>query len=146
MIQGIIFDWIGTLYERNKGLFPYSVRVLQELKPKYRFGLVSFARNGIEARRKELEESGILHLFDSVIVDTTKTSEHYLRCMKEMGTTPKTTAIVDDRTIRGITAGNRLGCETFWIQQGEHTHEIPNEETGEPTYRINSIEDLLKIL
>jgi FMN phosphatase YigB (HAD superfamily) len=145
-MKGIIFDWKGTLYEQNKGLFPYSERVLRELKSKYKIGIVSIAKNGIEARRKELEDSGILKMFDSVIIDTSKTQEHYLRCMEEMGTTPKTTAIVDDRTIRGIKIGNQLGCPTFWIQKGEYAHEIPNKETGEPTYKIDSVEDLLNIL
>ncbi len=153
MINGIIFDWIGTLYERDKGLFSYSERVLERLREKrenglrkYRFGLISLAKYSIESRLKELNSSGILYYFDSVIVDTTKTSEHYLKCMKEMATIPGTTAIVDDRTIRGIKVGNQLCCTTFWIQRGEHAHEVPNEETGEPTYKINTIEDLLKIL
>ena len=145
-MKGIIFDWIGTLYERDKGLFPYTERVLRELKPKCKFGLVSLARNRIEARRQELEQSGILHLFDSVIIDISKTPEHYIRCMEEMGTAPETTVIVDDRTVRGIKVGNQLGCQTYWIQKGEYAHEIPNKETGEPTYRIDSIEDLLLFL
>ena len=32
MIEGIIFDWIGTLYERNKGPFPFSEKVLREFQ------------------------------------------------------------------------------------------------------------------
>jgi FMN phosphatase YigB (HAD superfamily) len=84
--------------------------------------------------------------FDSVIIDVSKTSQHYIKCMREMGTTPETTAIVDDRTARGIKVGNQLGCKTFWIQRGEYSHEMPNQETGEPTYRIDSIEDLLRIM
>jgi len=63
-----------------------------------------------------------------------------------MEMTPATTAIVDDRTVRGIQIGNQLGCRTYWIQTGEYAHEMPNEETGEPTARINSIEDLLELL
>ena len=145
-MEGIIFDWMGTLYKRNYGLFPYSEKVLQKLKLKYKLGLVSIAKEGIEIRKKELENSGIVYLFDSVIVDTSKNLKHYLRCMKEMGTEPKTTKIIDDRTLRGIKVGNQLGCQTFWIQKGEYAHEIPNKETGKPAYTINSIEDLLLIL
>ncbi|MFC1775213.1 HAD family hydrolase [Nanoarchaeota archaeon] len=145
-IDGIIWDWIGTIYERNKGLYPWSRKVLVGLKQHYRFGLVTIAKHGILKRREELEETGVLHLFDSVIIDTIKTPEHYLRCMREMGTAPERTAIVDDRTIRGIKIGNQLGFPTFWIQKGEYALEIPNEETGDPTYRINTIEDLLELL
>ncbi len=145
-MKAIMFDWIGTLYERNIGLFPYSERVLSQLKTRYKLGLVSLAKSGISVRKAELEQSGIMHMFDSVIIDTSKTQDHYLRCMEQMGTTPETTAIVDDRTQRGIKIGNQLGCQTFWIQKGEYANETPNEETGEPTFRIDSIEDLVKML
>lgn len=146
MIKGIIFDWIGTLYERDKGLFPYSKRVLQELKSKFKLGLVSLAKQGVHTRIEELETSGILPYFDSVVIDTQKTSEHYLKCMQEMGTKINTTAIVDDRAFRGIQIGNQLGCRTFWIKKGEYAHEVPNDKTGEPNHRINSVEDLLLLL
>lgn len=145
-MRGIIFDWMGTLYEKGRGLFPFTERVLRELKPRYKLGLVSIARDGIEVRKRQLQESGIIHLFDSVIVDTSKTDAHYLRCMEEMGITPADTAIVDDRTVRGISVGNRLGCTTFWIQVGEYGRELPNSETGEPAFKINSVEDLIGLL
>lgn len=145
-MEGIIFDWVGTLYERNKGLFPYSERILRELKPQYRLGMVSLARDGIEARAAELSSSGLMGLFDSVVIDTSKTPKQYLRCMEELGVTPQETSIVDDRAVRGIQVGNLLGCRTFWIQIGEYAHEMPDSETGEPTHRIDSVEDLLRIL
>lgn len=63
-----------------------------------------------------------------------------------MGVKPENTLVVDDRTVRGIQIGNHLGCQTAWIQSGQYSGETPNSETGEPTYRINSVEDLLKIL
>lgn len=145
-MKAIIFDWMGTLYEKNKGLYPYSEEVLKNLKQGCKLGLVSIAKSGLEKRKQELESSGIMPYFDSVIVDISKTAEHYLRCMREMGTTPETTAIVDDRTLRGIMIGNQLGCKTFWIQKGEYAHELPNEETGRPTFIINSVKDLLELV
>jgi len=134
------------LYERDKGLFPFSEKVLQTLKQKYKLGLVSLAKKGIEKRKQEIESTEITPLFDSIIIDTTKTSQHYLKCMKEMRTTPETTIIVDDRTVRGIKVGNQLGCETYWIQKGEYAHELPNAKTGKPNHQINSVEDLIKLL
>lgn len=144
MIKGIIFDWIGTLYERDKGVFSYSDKVLKELKPRYKLGLVTLSKSADVRRKKEVESSGIMHYFDCIIIDSSKDKEQYLKCMDELKITPETTAIVDDRTLRGIKTGNQLGCITYWIKNGDYANEIPNEETGLPTYIINSLEDLLK--
>jgi FMN phosphatase YigB (HAD superfamily) len=146
-IKGIIFDWVGTLYERGVGLLPYSRKVLKSLKQRdYKLGLVSLAKNGVGNRRRELENSGILPLFDSVIVETIKTKKQYLKCMKEMMISPRTTAIVDDRTVRGIKIGNELGCQTYWVRRGEYANEVPDHETGAPTEIIVSVEDLEVLL
>ena len=118
MVEAIVLGWIGTLYERDKGLFPYSEQVLQKLKPKYKLGLVTKAGSGVEVRRKEIKASGILPYFDSVIIDTVKAEEQFSKCIREMKTVPEETAIVDK----------------------------PTEETGKPNYTINSIKDLLNIL
>lgn len=85
-------------------------------------------------------------MFDSVIVDTVKTPEQYLECINDMGTTPNKTAVVDDRTVRGVQIGNKLGCITFWVCAGKYAHEKPNQETGQPTYIITSVEELLELL
>jgi len=66
--------------------------------------------------------------------------------MKRLNVRPENTLAVDDRADRGIQIANRLGCLTAWIQQGKYANITPNEETGEPTYRIDSVEDLLTIL
>ena len=144
-IKAIIFDWAGTLYEKNKGLFSYSEDVLQELKPKYKLAVISKAvSNSVEERLKQI--NGVKHYFDFIIADVDKTPEHYIKCMKKLRVKPKNTLIVDDRTLRGIKIGNKLGCKTAWIQEGEYSNEIPNKETGNPYYTIKSIEDLLTIL
>jgi FMN phosphatase YigB (HAD superfamily) len=145
-MRAIIFDWMGTLYERNRGLFPYSERVLRGLKQRYRLGLISLAKENAGLRVKEITDSGVYSLFDSVIVGSEKNAEVYMRCMRELDSTPETTSIVDDRAKRGIKVGTELGCQTFWIQKGEYAHELPSAETGEPTYRIDSIEDILDII
>lgn len=146
MIRAIVFDWIGTLYERDKGLFPYSEQILKKLKPKYKIGLVTKAGRGVEVRKDELRASGILPYFDSVIIDTVKTEEQFSRCIREMRTSPDETAIVGDRMSREIKAGKKLGCETFWIKVGDRSFDKPTEETGQPNYTINSVKDLLDIL
>lgn len=146
MTKAIIFDWNGTLYEKGIGVFSFSENVLQKLKPKYKLGLVSIAKEGIEERWKNLRASGLMHYFDSVVVNTKKEKEEFLLCMKELGVKPEETIIADDRTVRGIKVGNELRCETFWIQKGPFAQELPNEETGEPTHKIDSVKVLLEYL
>jgi len=147
MTNGIIFDWIGTLYERDKGVFPFSEKVLTALKPKYKLGLITLAPEGKEEQRgEELNSSGLLDYFDSIVIDIEKTPEQFLRCMRELGTTPETTAIVDDRVDRGIQIGNQLVCDTYWINSGDRSHILPDNTTGEPTYTIHDIRGLLTLL
>ena len=145
-IESIIFDWVGTLYQFNgKGLFPYSESVLKKLQKKYKLAVISkVVSNDLETRMIQINE--IAHYFKVRIVGLDKTQSDFVRCLKELKTEPENTLVVDDRTIRGIKIGNQLGCKTAWITQGKYANEIPNEETGEPTYKINTIEDLLEIL
>ena len=150
--EGIIFDWIGTLSAGSKGgVYPYSEKVLQYLREKkeikYRIGLVSIAGFGVKERIKDLEKTGIIYYFDSIIInDKMKTPKHYIQCMHEMGTVPRTTIVVGDTASLEIRIGNKLGCKTYWIQNSVFAPEPPNKKTGEPTKIINSVEDLLKIL
>ncbi len=57
MIEAIIFDWVGTLFERFKSPYLFSEKVLKKLKKKYKLGLVTLAGQGIEKREKEIKES-----------------------------------------------------------------------------------------
>jgi FMN phosphatase YigB (HAD superfamily) len=144
--KGIIFDLRGTLVDRDYSIFPDIKETLQELKNRgYKLGLISTHKN-IEERKKVIKAMGIAHLFDVIIVDSEKTIEHFKKCMNKLGVIPATTAVVDDRTIRGVKDGNALGCKTFWIQRGKYENELPNETTGEPTHRIDKVSELLDYL
>ncbi len=144
MTKGIIFDWVGTLYQFDgKGLFPYSERVLRKLHRDYRLSLIPVTKFDIDERLKEIRGSGLSQYFRNIIIDIIRYPEQYLDCMKKMGTNPKTTLIVSDK-VENIELGNRLGCETIWIRSG--ANEFPDVETGQPNRTIGSIEDLIEIL
>jgi len=146
MVEAVIFDWVGTLYHfGGKGLFPFSERVLETLKPRYKLAVISKAdHDKIEERSRQIDE--VKKYFEFIDVGADKTLIQFIRCMESLKVPSKKTLVVDDRTVRGIRLGNMLGCQTAWIQRGTYSNEIPNEKTGEPTYRINSVEDLLTIL
>ncbi len=146
MIKAIIFDWIGTLYRfGGKGLFPYSERVLRELHKKYKLAVISKAVSEDTVRRAR-QIYTIEKYFGFTAIGENKTPEQFISCMRIMDVKPENTLVVDDRVDRGIQIGNALGCKTAWIRYGKYAHMIPNSRTGEPTYKINSIEHLLKIL
>jgi len=143
---GIIFDFRGTLVDCDYNIFEGVKETLQELKNRdYKLGLISTHKN-IEERKIIIQATGIAHLFDVIIVDSEKTIEHFKKCMNKLGVIPATTAVVDDRTIRGVKDGNALGCTTFWIQRGKYENELPDEKTGEPTRRIDKASELLNYL
>ncbi len=146
MSKLIIFDWIGTLYEKNRGVFPESQRVLEELEKRgYHMGLISLGKD-ISSRTNEIFSSGLDQYLNPIIVQKEKTPIMYQECMQKMRALPSTTTIIDDRTLRGIKIGNSLGYNTIWIQKGEFAHEVPNEESGEPTHIVNNLSDVLNYL
>ena len=145
-MEKVIFDWVGTLYQFDgKGLFPFSEEVLRRLSQRYKLAVISKAVSGnVETRRQQIRD--LEHYFEFIVADTEKTQEQFIECIQRLNVRPQETLVVDDRADRGIQIGNRLGCQTAWIRQGKYSDKMPDKETGEPTYRINSVEDLLVIL
>ena len=146
MIEAIIFDWTGTLYQKNTALFPDAIHTLNTLKPKYKLGLVSKGGQDIANRIKEIKETGIWALFDLVIVDIEKEQEQFIYCLEQLNVKPENTLVVGDRTLREIRVGNALGCQTYWIKRGRFSHETPTDYTGYPTRTITTASDILEYL
>jgi FMN phosphatase YigB (HAD superfamily) len=139
--KAIIFDWVGTLYERDVGLFPDVEIILRNLHSTHKLGLISKRKNPAQGH-EELNKLGLANHFDSIIIATKKTQIEFKKCIKELGVFPEEILVVGDRTIREIRIGNILGCDTAWIKTGEHADEKPNRKTGLPTYIINSLKEL----
>ena len=146
-VKGIIFDWVGTLYERDKDLFPDSYEVIRKLSGKYNLGLISIAKRGAEnSRWREIGLSGLTPYFKEIYVCQEKAPEIYKECMDKLESDSKSTIIIGDRTIRDIKVANELGCRSFWLRKGEYANELPDKKTGKPTYTIKNLKDLLKVL
>ena len=111
-METIIFDWTGTLYERHKGLFDFTKEVLDELKTKYKLGILSKSKN-IEKRKKKIEDSEISNYFSLIKVVSQKNAETLKKFMDEMKTKPAQTVIVGDRASRDIGPGNALDGKTI---------------------------------
>jgi FMN phosphatase YigB (HAD superfamily) len=146
MEKAIIFDWVGTLYKfGKKGLFDYSEKVLTEMQKDYRIAVISRASHeDLKMRMRQI--SKLSNCLDLVIVDTYKSQKQFRECIESLHTNPKNTLIVGDRAYSEIRIGNKMGCKTAWIQNGKYAHELPNKKSGKPTYIIDSVENLLKVL
>ena len=58
-MEAIIVDLTETLYERHRGLFDFNKEILDELKTKYKLGILSKSKN-IEKRKNKIDSNRIL--------------------------------------------------------------------------------------
>lgn len=149
MMKLIIFDWVGVLYKRNEGLFPFTREILEKLKDEYKFALVTRSHN-VSARKKEINKSGLSHYFKMIkVLDIDNREEKgqaFSEIINKLGIEPKDTIIVDDRMSRGIKPANDLGCVTVWIQKGDRSFDAPSEKLGEPNYKLDNVNELKEII
>lgn len=154
-IKAIIFDWGWTLFSHDLGAeFPEAEEVLQHCASKgYRLALVSLVTKRYTpdtsrlTRAKQVEQSLLRKYFEFVLVtdDETGKDQALEEAVERFGIPRSEIMIVDDRTIRGIKYGNRLGHSTIWLQKGKFAQELPNEETGQPTHTIHELKEMMLI-
>lgn len=147
-IKAIIFDWGRTLHDPDTdGLFPGTQEVLEELSGKYTLALVTLAKSqSVEDRRRTIRESEIGFYFRAVVIGNEEKDALYEEVLKELALLPENVVVVDDRTIRGISWGNRSGAMTIWMRRGKFAEELPVGETGDPTHTITDLSALTRIL
>ena len=146
-ISTIIFDWGRTLHDPvTDMLFPGVKELIPELSKKYTLAVVSLAKSDTpEERRKIIEKSGIAGHFQTILVGGEDKDEMYERVLLELNISPHKVIVVDDRTVKGVAWGNRKGAQTIWFKNGKFSEELPDEQTGEPTYTVSTISELKKI-
>lgn len=151
-IKAIIFDWGRTLFDSElKKEFPESEDVVSFCAGKgYVLAVASLfsvhAVVGLEERIKQIEKSPLRKYFSYALV-TDKDKDIILEeIVSKLKFTREEILIVDDRAVRGIKYGNLRGHPTVWLQKGKFENELPNEETGMPTFTIHSLPELKNIL
>lgn len=151
-IQAIIFDWGRTLYSSElKGEFPESESVITEcLKRGYRLAAVSLvsplANATLKEREKQIEYSPLRKYFEFTAVTDGDKDLILDEVVSKFGLPRTSVLIVDDRVVRGIKYGNMKGHPTVWLQKGKFKEELPSEDTGNPTFVIHSLDELLKLI
>jgi phosphoglycolate phosphatase-like HAD superfamily hydrolase len=157
-IRAIIFDWGGVFVDaETKEFLPGGREVLEYCRNKgYRLALAVIASK-FEERKKQIEESGLADFFEIVRIGPMTTEqirdpsftgkdELYDQINALIGLPRNQVLIVDDRTVRGIRYANQHGHPSVWIRNGKFAEEVPNQETGNPTFTIGSVQELTRIL
>jgi FMN phosphatase YigB (HAD superfamily) len=148
MKKTIIFDWGRTLYDPEIQSLDKSVpSLLERLKEKYNFVIVSLAKDGnIQKRTELIKKYNIEKYFIKIVFTIDDKEKAYTETVNQLALSPKNTIIIDDRVVRGIAWGNMFGATTIWLKKGKFSTELPNEQTGQPTFTIKDFAELKDIL
>ncbi len=153
MLKGIIFDFMRTLYNPEKGeLFDGVLPMLTSFKEKgIKQGLVSF---GGGEKRRLLFNLGLTSVFDWYRVVEDKTPEVFQDFLSKFSLKPEEVLVVGDLVNKEVAIGKRIGAKTVWIN-----HESPFANPREfmdirgenswyitPDYTIDNIAKLSEIV
>lgn len=152
-IKAIIFDWGRTLFDVDtKKEISDSEDILLYCKQKgYKMCVASLARpltgDNVEERRKQIENSSLHKYLDIVEVTDVKEKDEMLDDLVKKLNIPKEEILfVDDRVVKSIKYGNKNGSPTVWLKSGPFANELPNSETGEPTFTIETLSELKNLI
>lgn len=141
----IIFDWGGTLWDQQAGrLYPETFTTVSILALRHRLHLVSLISSVPCAERlAQIESTGLAGHFSSIRVVAEDKDAAFESSLGHCA--PSDVAIIDDHVFRGIRWGNRHGTATIWLRQGLRRDVTPTSTTGQPTFIINKIAELLRL-
>ena len=152
-IKAIIFDWGRTLFDIDtKKEISDSEDVLLYCKQKgYKICVASLARpltsENTEERKKQIETSSLYKYLDMLEATEAKEKDELLdKLVEKLNISREEILIVDDRIVKSIKYGNKNGHPTVWLQAGKFSNELPNDETGIPTFTIKTLSELKNII
>lgn len=149
MIKAIIFDWGRTLWDNENGvLFQDSKETLEYLKKKgYRLALLSVTENtAAELKLQRIRESKLEPLFDKIVFCEEKGSAEAEGINRIWSLPYDSIMVVGDRTKADIKVASLVGAKSVWLQRGKFAEELPDKETGTPTYIISTVSELKSFL
>ncbi len=152
MIKAVIFDWGRTLYDSDKKVeFVESEDILKYISENgIRMALASLvspqANATLDERKRQIATSTLWKYFEYTRVTEEDKDQILEEIVAELNIPREEILIVDDRMVRGIKYGNLNGHPTVWVKAGRFSEELPNADTLEPTYIINSVSELRNII
>jgi putative hydrolase of the HAD superfamily len=151
LLKAVIFDLGDTLVSQESGrALPFVVEVLEELRGRYKLGLVTNTRSDmtVEGVRGILGEAGVPDVFDVVVVSgelgVSKPDPGIFGVALEgLGLEAEEAVMVGNIVSTDIFGGNRVGMRTVLVQPGE---EYRRSEWETPDHTVSSLKDLIKIV
>lgn len=142
MLKGIIFDFMRTLYDPEKGeLFAGVLPMLEAFKEKgLKRGLVSF---GGPEKKRLIKELGLTEVLDWYRVVEEKTPEVFRSFMIQYRLSAEHVLVVGDLINQEIAVGQGIGARTVWLKWGLFADERPSVK---PDFIINSITELVPVV
>ena len=148
MIKAIIFDWGRTLHDPDADtLMTGAKEILEYLREKgYRMSLLSKGEPElIPVKQRKIKELGFEPFFDKIVLSTEKSRKEIEEIKRIWQNIPdEDIVVIGDRALVDVKIANELGMKSIWLKKGKFAEESPNEETGEPTYIIYSLQELKK--
>lgn len=132
-----------TLSPNQKKLIPYSIEILEYLKPKYKLFLVT---NGFkEVQTKKLEVTGLKSFFNRVFtseeVGYNKPHPEYFRyVLLNTNSSAEESIVIGDDLEVDIKGANYHNLDTIWLNNNGHhaTHKV--------SYEISTLSEIMNIL
>jgi putative hydrolase of the HAD superfamily len=125
-------------------LFPDTVRVLEQLSPKYSLGLLS---NGApDLQRRKLEGAGLAGYFDQVLIAGETgigkpDPRAFVMLMGRLGSSADSTIMVGDRLTTDVKGAQDAGLRAVWINRSGR---VP-ENGIVPDWEISTLDELISI-
>ncbi|MGV3525576.1 MAG: HAD family hydrolase [Candidatus Sericytochromatia bacterium] len=122
--------------------------MLSELGQDYQLFLVTSGYS--QTQQRKVEALGIGAHFREIcypaIHDPTGKYTAFAYLQQKYAYHPAEMVVIGDRITNEIVAGNRLGCPTIWIQQGECAQIEPQTPDEEPTLRAQHVQQVPALL
>ncbi|MFA6301266.1 MAG: HAD family hydrolase [Candidatus Paceibacterota bacterium] len=150
-IKAIIFDWGRTLYDVDtKKEISDAEDVLSYCKQKgYKICVASLVRANttIEERENQIKALPLGKYIDMFEVSGEKEKDSILeKLIKKLNLKKGEILFVDDRIVKSIKYGNINDHPTAWLKSGPFANELPNMETGTPTFIIETLSELKTLI
>lgn len=129
--------------QSNVELLPSAERVLNTLSDEYQLAIIT---NGAEdAQRQKIDAVDLEQWIDEVVIAGHETppkpdQEPFHKVVQSLNTTAATTVHVGDSLKTDIAGATAAGLDSVWISKTTETREF------RPTYRVDSLADLLPLL
>lgn len=123
MIERVIFDWKGTLYDKDADkLLPGAAELVEYVNEQ---GIQQFLiGKGSYDMHKAVRRQGIARFFTSILFKPEDKTIQDFADIISLGEHERT-LVIGDRVRSEISIGNRLGAMTMQVQQGRFAHEGP---------------------